>query len=130
MKKTIFLLLLSSMALAAEDSEVWSCQGTAAAGLYWDGGEWKAEEFGSRTYRIELEGINAVISENNDPALLLMVCELKTWSLSCTNDSASLELNKEQSIAVLTRFFGGIFPEPNSNQKDSIYLETLQCSQF
>lgn len=130
MKKIIFLLLLTSMTFASENTENWSCYGTAAAGLSWENNKWEAEKFGIKVYRIELQGQIAVISENNDPVLFLMDCESKTWSWSCTNDAASLELNKELSTAVLIRYFGGVFPEPNSNQKDSIYLEALHCSKL
>ncbi|MDC1436223.1 hypothetical protein N8303_03100 [Gammaproteobacteria bacterium] len=87
-------------------------------------------EFGTRIYRVELHNLTAVISENNDPALMLMDCEAKSWSWSCSNDLASLELNKELKSAVLIRFFGGIYQNSNSNQKDSIYLETLDCEGF
>ncbi|PCJ41481.1 MAG: hypothetical protein COA71_07945 [SAR86 cluster bacterium] len=130
MKKIIFLFLLTSMSLTAKETEIWSCQGTTAGGLYWQDGEWKPGEFGTRIYKIELQGLKAVISENNDPPLLLMDCESNTWSWSCSNDAAALELNKANTTAVFMRFFGGIFPEPNSNQKDSIYIEALQCRKF
>jgi len=130
MNKLFFLFLLSPLAFAAEEVELWSCQGTAASGLFWSGNKWEPGEFGTRIYRIELQNLRAAISENNDPALMLMDCEAKSWSWSCSNDAASLELNKELNTAVLIRFFGGIYQNSNSNQKDSIYLETLQCETF
>ncbi len=130
MNKLFFLFLLSPLAFAAEEVELWSCQGTAAGGLFWAEGKWEPGEFGTRIYRIELQNLTAVISENNDPALMLMDCEAKSWSWSCSNDVASLELNKELNSAVLIRFFGGIYQNSNSNQKDSIYLETLLCETF
>lgn len=130
MKYFLSIFLLTSIAFAAEETENWSCYGTAAAGLSWENNKWETEKFGIKVYRIELQGLTAAISENNDPALLLMDCEANTWSWSCTNDAASLELNKELSTAVLTRFFGGIFPEPDSNLKDSIYIEAMQCTKL
>lgn len=130
MKKILILLLLSPLSFAAEDIQRWSCEGTAAGGLLWTDNKWQPKEFGTRVYRIELENSTATISENNDPALMLMDCESKSWSLSCSNDAASLELNEDLASAVLIRFFGGIYHDTNSNQKDSIYLETLQCEAF
>jgi hypothetical protein len=130
MKKLLILLLFSPLGFAAEEVERWSCQGTAAGGLFWAEDKWEPREFGTRIYRVELHNLTAVISENNDPALMLMDCEAKSWSWSCSNDLASLELNKELKSAVLIRFFGGIYQNSNSNQKDSIYLETLDCEGF
>jgi hypothetical protein len=130
MRKLLLFYLLSPLTFAAEEVEFWSCEGTAAGGLFWSGNNWEPEEFGTRIYRIELQSSTAVISENNDPALLNMQCQSKTWSWSCSNDAASLELNKNLSTAVLIRFFGGIYQDPNSNHKNSIYLETLQCEKF
>lgn len=130
MQKLLILFLLTPLAIAAEQVELWSCQGTAAGGLLWTENKWEASEFGTRIYRIELKELTAVISENNDPALLIMNCQSKSWSWSCSNDAASLELNKNSTSAVLTRFFGGIYQDSNSNQKDSIYVEALQCEKF
>ena len=130
MKKLLILFLLTPLAIAAEQVEHWSCQGTAAGGLLWAENKWEASEFGTRIYKIELRELTAVISENNDPALMNMDCQSKSWSWSCTNDAASLEFNKDLSTAVLIRFFGGIYQDTHSEQKNSIYLETLQCKQF
>jgi hypothetical protein len=130
MNKLFFLLLLSPLAFAAEDTETWSCYGTAAGGLLWQNDKWGTSEFGTSVYRIELSNLSAEISENNDPALLIMNCEAKSWSWSCSNDAATLEFNKDLATAVLIRFFGGIYSDAISNQKDSIYLETLQCELF
>jgi hypothetical protein len=130
MQKLITLILLTPLAFAAEEVELWSCQGTAAGGLFWAENRWKPKEFGTRIYRIELRNLTAVISENNDPALMLMDCQSKSWSWSCSNDAASLELNKDLSTAVLMRFFGGIYQDSTSSQKDSIYLEALQCEKI
>ena len=118
---------MTFLLIAAEKTETWICQGTAAGGLKWIDGKWEVREFGTRIYRVDLQGLEATISENNDPALLVMDCKLSTWSLSCSNDTATLELNKEQSAAVFMRFFGGIYPELEAQQKDSIYVEALQC---
>ncbi len=130
MKKLFFLFLITPLAFGAEEVEIWSCQGTAAGGLNWENGQWETKEFGTRIYRLELQDLTAVISENNDPALFIMDCESNTLSWSCSNDAATLELNKNNKTAVLIRFFGGIYPEPDTIQKDSIYLETLQCEIF
>ncbi|MDC1436221.1 hypothetical protein N8303_03090 [Gammaproteobacteria bacterium] len=35
MKKLLILLLFSPLGFAAEEVERWSCQGTAAGGLFW-----------------------------------------------------------------------------------------------
>lgn len=130
MQKLMTLILLTPLAFAAEEVELWSCQGMAAGGLFWVENQWKPKEFGTRIYRIELRNLTAVISENNDPALMLMDCQSKSWSWSCSNDAASLELNKDLSTAVLMRFFGGIYQDSTSSQKDSIYLEALQCEKI
>ncbi|GEM_PF-876917 len=130
MNKVICLLLLSPVIANAEGVETWSCQGTAAGGLHWQEGQWKSSEFATRTYRIELQDLQASISENNDPALFVMDCEANTWSWSCANDAAALEFNKESKTAILIRFFGAIFPKNDSEQKDSIYMETLNCTKF
>ena len=127
MKLIIILLLLTPITFAAEKTETWICQGTAAGGLNWSDDKWEVGEFGTRIYRVELHGLEATISENNDPALLVMDCKPSTWTWSCSNDAAILELNKEQSTAVFIRFFGGIYPELEAQQKDSIYVEALQC---
>lgn len=128
---TLFLfLVLAPLTLVAQEMETWSCHGTATGGLFWEDGMWKPGEFGTRIYRIELKNFIAEISENNDPVLLLMDCQANTWSWSCSNNAASLELNKDNNSAVIMRFFGGISPEPNSVQKDSIYIEALQCEEF
>lgn len=130
MKKVICLLLLSPVIANSSELETWSCQGTAASGLYWQDGQWQSGEFATRTYRLELQDLQASISENNDPALVLMECKVSTWSWSCSNDAVALEFNKESTTAVLIRFFGAIFPKADSAQKDSIYIETLDCVKF
>jgi hypothetical protein len=132
-KKVFCLLLLAPFITLAAETEVWSCQGTAASGLYWEDGQWLSGEFGVRTYRVELQDSHAIISENNDPVLLELDCEARTWSWSCSNDAASLEfrdLNNEETTAVFFRFFGAVFPDADSELKDSIYLETLACTKF
>jgi hypothetical protein len=128
--KAICLLLLSLVVANAAELETWSCRGTAASGLYWQNGQWQSGEFATRTYRLELQDLQVSISENNDPALVVMDCKANTWSWSCSNDAASLEFNKESTKAVLIRFFGAIFPKADSAQKDSIYIETLSCTKF
>ncbi len=100
-----FFFVLTSLSLAAQETETWSCHGTAAGGLFWQEGKWNTGEFGTRIYRIELQNFIAEISENNDPVLFLMDCHENTWSWSCTNDAASLELNKDNNSAVIMRFW-------------------------
>jgi len=130
LKKILLLVLLCPLSFAAEDMQRWSCQGTAAGGLLWTQNKWKASEFGTRIYRIEVENSSAAISENNDPILMLMDCESKTCTLRCSNDAAELEINEDTARAIPIRFFGGIYQTQESSQKDSIYIETLQCERF
>ena len=127
MKKLIFLLVITPFTLNAQDIETWICQGIAASGLNWSNNRWEVREFGTRIYKVELRASAATISENNDPALFVMDCKPNTWTWSCSNDAANLEFNKEESTAVLMRFFGGIYPELEAKQKDPIYVEALEC---
>ncbi len=124
------ILLTSQLIIAAEQNQTWSCEGTAASGLNWEDGRWLTAEFSTRIYRLTFQDSKLLISENNDPVLFEMNCNDNTWSMSCANAAASFELSRENSTAILTRFFGSIFPEPAADTKDAVYIEILACQQI
>lgn len=125
MKKLIsILLLLPSLCIAAEDKEIWACQGTNATGFIWESGNWERRGFNPETFLFTVDGESSKQTINGTD--FNYICSGNVVA-SCTSLGSTFVLDTDSGEGA----FADLLSVASSPQlKTPIYVELVQCTKF
>lgn len=128
MKKTLLLAAaLVCTGAVAQEKDVWACQGLNSNGFVWEDGKWVRGGYAPDNWLLSLDGndSNIKVGDIDYPLrctdILAVMC-ISDWGVYVTFD----RVLSTGSVAVT---LGSALSGPNG-ERDSIYIEPLQCTKF
>lgn len=131
---TLVCLMLVSTLLAAQEKEIWACQGIDSNGFLWNGGRWDRSGFKSRNVLLTLNGINSILKQ--DDYDFETVCRKISgthitgpwWSCLTDSPSTHFVLNPATGEAGASNLLGVL--ELDRDRRDGLDVELYQCTKF
>jgi len=136
---TLVCLMLVSTLLAAQEKEIWACQGIDSTGFIWRDGKWEGANFVSNNYLITIGSrpsfLRELAGETFDATVKLIdgreydfKCQSYDAGSSCINKFAlAFHLNTVTGKGAFTRMFGSTNEDV---ERDSVSVELFQCTKF
>jgi len=134
-------LLVSSILMAAEETEVWACQSTDINGFAWIDGKWERRAFTNRTFLFTFD----FTPNEFNPSLHKQTLEGRDYYFSCTGGvpgttltlgspyascsaiGKTFFLNLENGEGALSDLTSAV---TSSQLRDEVFVELVQCTKF
>ena len=133
MKKTLLLAAaLACSGVAAQEKEVWACQGVDANGFKWENRKWERVAYAPDNWLLSLDRIDAINVDGNiksgEQDYSLRCTDLVI--LTCTSSTGIyVSFDRATGAGSVASTSGSAYPNSDES-RDSIYIEPIQCTKF
>jgi len=128
MKKTLLLAAaLACSGAAAQEKDVWACQGLDSNGFKWENGKWERIFYEPDKWLLSLDGVDGNIKAGEIDTSLSCTDLI---ILTCTSSSGLyVSFDRATGAGSVASTLGSVYPNSDGS-RDSIYIEPIQCTKF